>query len=265
MRRKAVGRLRVKWKMSERRACRLAGISRSVKRYRHKGRNDKELRKRMQELAQEHPRYGHPMLHAILRKEGLVLNRKRSYRIYREEGLSVRRKKRGKIRRDRVAMPVPSCAGERWSMDFVWDQLACGRRFKVLNVIDEYTRECVVQVADTSIGGKRVARALSASERTLPKSIVCDNGTEFTSKAMFDWAKENKVSLSFIRPGKPVDNAFVESFNGKFREGCLDQHWFANLKEANRLIESWRVHYNTERPHSSLGYMPPAAFAEKAA
>lgn len=243
----------------------MAGISRSMRRYRRRSRDDEALRKRMLELAFAHPRYGHRMLHAILRSEGLVVNRKRSYRIYREEGLSVLRRRRGKIRRDRVALPVPSGAGQRWSMDFVSDQLACGRRFRVLNVIDDYTRECVLQITDVSIGGKRVAKALSASGRMLPDTIVCDNGTEFTSKAMFEWAKENKVSLSFIRPGKPVDNAFVESFNGKFREGCLDQHWFANLREAQTLIETWRVHYNTERPHSSLGYMAPAAFAERAA
>lgn len=251
--------------MSERKACVLAGVSRNAKRYRRRERDDGELRKRMLELAWKHPRYGHPMLHAILKREGLVVNRKRSYRIYCEEGLSVRRKRRGKIRRERVAMAVPQRAGERWSMDFVSDQLSSGRRFRVFSVIDDYTRECVAQVVDTSIGGKRVARALSASNRSLPKAIVCDNGTEFTSKAMFEWAEENGVALAFIRPGKPVENAFAESFNGRFREGCLDQHWFSSLSEAQERIENWRVHYNDERPHSSLGYLAPSVFAERAA
>jgi len=219
----------------------------------------------MRELAWQHPRYGHLMLHAILRAEGLVINRKRSYRIYRDEQLSVRRKKRGKIRRDRVAMPLPSRTGERWSMDFVADQLVYGRRFRVLNVIDDYTRECVLQIVDTNISGKRVARALSASGRKLPKMIVCDNGPEFTSKALYEWSVKAKVELHFIRPGKPTENAFVESFNGKFRENCLDQHWFANLKEAKHLIDAWRAHYNTERPHSSLAYLPPAVYADLAA
>jgi len=253
------------WKMSERRACKLTGISRSVERYKPRKRDDDPLRERMRELAWNHPRYGHPMLHAILRAEGLVANRKRSYRIYREEGLSVRRRKRGKIRRDRVTLALPMAAGERWSMDFVSDQLASGRRFRVLNVIDDFTRECVIQVVDTNIGGERVARALSATGRRLPNAIVCDNGPEFTSKALHDWANDTGVALSFIRPGKPVENAYVESFNGKFRENCLDQHWFCNLKEAERVIEAWRNDYNNRRPHSSLDYMPPAAFAQLSA
>lgn len=250
--------------MSGRRACALAGISRSAERYRPRERNDEPLRSRMRELAWKHPRYGHPILHAILRAEGLVVNRKRSYRIYREEGLSVRRKGRGKIRRDRVAMPLPVRAGQRWSIDFVADQMICGRRFRVLNVIDDFTRECVLQIVDTNISGKRVARALSASGRKLPDMIVCDNGPEFTSKAMFEWSEATGVKLNFIRPGKPTENAFVESFNGKFRANCLDQHWFANLKEARNLIDAWRAHYNTERPHSSLNYLPPAVYADAA-
>lgn len=247
--------------MSERRACELTGISRSAKRYRPRENCDEPLRTRMRELAKEHTRWGHPMLHAVLKTEGLVVNRKRSYRIYREEELSVRRKKRGKIRRDRVALPTPMEPRVRWSMDFVSDQLESGRRFRVLNVIDDYTRECVMQVVDTNISGERVARELTASGCRLPDTIVCDNGPEFTSKAMYMWSKDSNVRLSFIRPGKPTENAFVESFNGKFRENCLDQNLFRNLKEAERIIADWRDHYNNTRPHSSLAYVPPAVFA----
>lgn len=252
-------------KMSERKACEAAGISRSVQRYEPRKKDDGELRSRMRALAVEYPRSGHRSLHEMLKKEGLVINRKRSYRIYREEGLSVRVKKKGKIRSERVRLETPAFAGERWSMDFVSDQLSGGRRFRVLNVIDDYTRECVLQVVDTSIGGARLARELLHLGRRLPRRIVCDNGPEFTSKAMHAWSKETGVELHFIRPGNPVDNAFVESFNGRFRDECLNQQWFESIGEAAILIEKWRVHYNTRRPHSSLGYDSPEAFAKKVA
>ena len=219
------------------------------------------------ELARKYPRYGYLTLHGLLRAEGLVVNRKRTYRLYREEGLQVRRQRRKKLSRPRVAIPAPSAANQRWSMDFVSDQLACGRRFRVLNVIDDYSRECVGQIVDTSIGGKRVARFLDAlgQKRALPKTLVCDNGTEFTSKAMGLWSKRSGVTLHFIQPGKPVQNAYVESFNGRFRDGCLNQHWFADLGDARGLIANWRHHYNHVRPHSSLGYVAPAAFLKKTA
>jgi len=263
--REFVGRLRQLHRFSERRACRLLGLSRSVNRYAARARDDTALRRRMRELAHIYPRYGHPLLHALLRAEELVVNHKRSYRIYREERLSLKRRRPGKIRRERLSLPLPAAAGQRWSIDFVSDQLADGRRFRVLNVLDDYTRECVLQVVDTGITGMRVARELSQSGLRLPAALVCDNGPEFTSKALFEWAKDHSVQLCFIQPGKPTQNAFVESFNGKFRENCLDQHWFAGLVEARRLIEAWRVHYNTQRPHSSLGNLPPSIYAEQAA
>lgn len=253
--------------ISERHACRVLKVHRSVMRYTCHGRDDSALRERLKQLAAHYPRYGYLILHALLKREGLVLNRKRTYRIYTELGLQVRTKRRKKLVRPRIPMAVPMRANERWSLDFVSDQLACGRRFRILNVVDDHTRECVGQLTDVSISGARMARYLSelGIERKLPATIVCDNGTEMTSKAMFFWSRETGVKLNFIQPGKPTQNAFVESFNGKFRDGCLNQHWFRNLSEARNIIDNWRKHYNEVRPHSSLGYQPPAVFAEKAA
>jgi len=234
-------------------------------RYAARPNNDHALRARLKVLAEQYPRYGCPLLHAMLRQEGLVLNRKRTYRIYIEEQLQVRTKRRKKLTRPRVPMLVPSRPNERWSVDFVSDQLADGRRFRVLNVVDDFSRECVGQLVDTSISGARMARFLSELGRPLPKTIVCDNGPELTCKAMFFWAHDHRVKLHFIQPGKPTQNAFVESFNGRFREGCLNQHWFRSLEHARAVIERWHVHYNEERPHSSLQFMTPAAFAAQVA
>ena len=252
---------------SERRACRLVGISRSVKQYRSCRQGDGKLRIRLKELAQQYPRYGYLLLHGLLCSEGLVMNRKRTYRLYRELGLQVRRQRRRKLRRPRVAIPAPSASNQRWSMDFVSDQSVCGRRFRVLNVIDDYSRECVGQIVDTSIGGERVVRLLEelGQRRALPKTLVCDNGSEFTSKAMLVWSRRAGVALHFIQPGRPIQNAYVESFNGRFRDGCLNQHCFVGIGDARRIIDAWRHHYNHVRPHSSLGYVSPMTFLEKAA
>ena len=201
----------------------------------------------------------------MLRAGGHVKNHKRTYRIYREEGLQVRTKRRKKLTRPRVPILVPDKVNRRWSMDFVSDQLANGRRFRVLNVVDDCSRECILQVVDFSISGQRVARELERLSRTLPETIVCDNGPEFTSKAMFLWAKNSGVKLHFIQPGKPTQNAFVESFNGKFRDYCLDLNWFASLEDARSTIDTWRDHYNHVRPHRSLGKKPPAVFAQEVA
>ncbi len=253
--------------VSERRASRITGLSRSALRYRPKPRNDGMLTSRLKALAEQYPRYGYLLLHGLLKAEGLVENRKRTYRIYTKLGLQVRTKKRKKLTRPRVPMAVPTQANERWSLDFVSDQLACGRRFRILNVIDDFSRECVGQLTDISISGARMARHLTelGQRRGLPNTIVCDNGTEMTSKAMFFWSKETGTKLHFIQPGKPTQNAFVESFNGKFRDSCLNQHWFRSLNDARQEIDSWRKHYNEVRPHSSLGYVPPAQFAKQAA
>ena len=253
--------------LSERSACRLVGMSRTAFRYIHKGKADGAVRERLKALATQYSRYGYLMLHSLLKGEGLVQNKKHTYRLYTEEGLQVRTKKRKKLQRPRMPMEVPSAINQRWSMDFVADQLSNGRRFRVLNIEDDFTREMVGQLVSVSISGRMAARFLTelVESRGKPVSIVCDNGTEFTSKAMFFWSKESNVKLHFIQPGKPTQNAFVESLNGKFRNECLNQHWFRTLQEARYEINKWREHYNQVRPHSSLNYMPPVEFAKQAA
>ena len=228
---------------------------------------DQRLRERLKTLAVEHSRYGYLLLYDLLKAEGLVVNKKRTYRLYTEEGLQIRTKKRKKLQRPRMPMGIPVTANARWSMDFVSGQLSHGRRFRVLNVVDDFTREVVGQLVSVSITGAQVTRFLDqlSEQRDLPPVIVCDNGTEFTSKAMFFWSKERGVRLGFIQPGKPTQNAFVESLNGKFRNGCLNQHWFRSLDEARWEINQWRQHYNHVRRHSSLGYIPPVEFAKRAA
>lgn len=255
------------FRLSERVACKLAGLSRTALRYEPKTNADSSLRQRLKALATLYPRYGYLMLHGLLRGEGMVKNRKHTYRLYTEEGLQVRTKKRKKLTRPRQPMEVPTAVNQRWSMDFVSDQLSNGRRFRVLNVVDDYSREMVGQLVSVSISGRQVARFLSLliEQRGKPNKVICDNGTEFTSKAMFFWCKETGVSLGFIQPGKPTQNAFVESLNGKFRNECLNQHWFRTMDEARYEIDLWREHYNTIRPHSSLNYMSPVEYAKQAA
>ena len=254
-------------RLSERSACRLVGVSRTAFRYQSVEKKESRLRDRLRELAAQYPRYGYLMLHGLLKAEGLVINRKRTYRLYTEERLQVRTKKRKKLQRPRLPIIVPAGINERWSMDFVSDQLSWGRRFRILNIVDDFSREMVGQLVCVSISGARVARFITelGETRQLPKSIVCDNGTEFTSKAMFFWSKESQVKLNFIQPGKPTQNAFIESLNGKFRNECLNQHWFRTIEEAKHEIDTWREHYNNVRPHSALDYMTPAAYAERAA
>lgn len=266
-RKQAAEHMIVTHKVSERKACKLAGISRTAYRYQAKPACDGELRARLKELAAQQSAYGYLLLHGLLKAEGLVVNKKRTYRVYTEEELQVRTKKRKKLQRPRQPMEVPLEVNQRWSMDFVSDQLSSGRRFRILNVVDDYSREMVGQLVSVSISGRQVARFLDqlCEERGKPRKIICDNGTEFTSKAMFFWSKETGVTLGFIQPGKPTQNAFVESLNGKFRNECLNQHWFRTLDEARFEIDQWREHYNNVRPHSSLGYIPPVEFAGKAA
>ena len=255
------------FKLSERVACKLAGVSRTGFRYCQKDKADDSVRSRLKELASQYPRYGYLMLHGLLKGEGLVVNRKHTYRLYTEEALQVRTKKRKKLTRPRQPIEVPSAPNQRWSMDFVSDQLSSGRRFRVLNVVDDFSREMVGQLVSVSISGRQVARFLSQliELRGKPKKVICDNGTEFTSKAMFFWSKETRIELGFIQPGKPTQNAFVESLNGKFRNECLNQHWFRTLDEARYEIDLWREHYNNVRPHSSLNYLPPVEYAKRAA
>ena len=226
-------------RVSQRRSHRLVGLSRSVAWYRLKGCDDADLRDRLKVLAERYPRYGYLTLHGMLKQEGRVINRKRTYRIYREEGLQVRTKRRKKITRPRVPMPVPTQGNERWSADFMSDQLANGQRFRIFKLIDDFSRQCVGQIVDTLISGARLAFYLDqlGERRPLPKTLVCDNGMELTSKAMFSWSARNGTTLHFIQPGKSAQNAFVESCNARFRDNCLNQHWFRDLHEARQLIE----------------------------
>jgi putative transposase len=258
-RRTVVRYLQSVYALSQHRACRLAGLSRKAAAYQAQQPDDEPLRKRLKELGEQYPRYGYLMLHAMLKREGLVINRKRTYRIYSLLGMQVRTKQRKKLIRPRIPMALPTRPNERWSLDFVHDQLGNGRRIRVLNIVDDYSRACVGQLVDTSISGVRVARYLDelAEKRAMPKGIVLDNGPELTSKAMFFWSQRTRIKLNFIQPAKPTQNAFVESFNGRFRDGCLNQHWFKSLDEARRIIKGWRHHYNHDRPHSSLGYRSP--------
>lgn len=266
-RKRLVGYLTGQYEISARRACRLIPVSRKAVKYvSARPLRDAPLTRRMKHLAERYPRYGYLMLHALLRREGLVTNRKRTYRLYREQGLQVRTKRRKRLMRPRVPLDLPSMPNERWSLDFVHDQLSNGRRIRVLNVVDDYSRVCVGQLVDTSISGARMARFLSdlSRERPLPPRIVMDNGPEMTSKAMWLWSQSTGVTLHFIQPGKPTQNAFVESFNGKFRDGCLNQHWFASLEDAREIIDAWREDYNRIRPHSALNYQSPIQFEQAA-
>lgn len=262
-----VQHLTEQYKLSERVACKLAGISRTAYRYQSRAKPDLAVRSELKVLAARYPRYGYLILHSLLKVQGLVVNKKRTYRLYTEEGLQVRTKKRKKLTRPKQPHEVPIMPNQRWSMDFVSDQLSSGRRFRILNVVDDYSRELIGQLVSVSISGRQVARFMDQllELRDKPNKIVCDNGTEFTSKAMFFWSKETSVELGFIQPGKPTQNAFVESLNGKFRNECLNQHWFRTLEEAKYEIDLWREHYNHVRPHSSLKYLPPVTYAEQAA
>ena len=213
----------------------------------------------MKELALENRRYGYLRLHALLRREGLVMNHKRTWRLYVEQGLQVRTKKRRKLpRRDRIAPQVPDRPMQRWSLDFMSDQLADYRRFRILNIVDDHSRFYPGQIIDVSITGARLASYLDdlALIHGLPEEIILDNGPEGTSRAMFDWSEQTGVRLRFIEPGKPVQNAFVESFNGKLRDACLNLHWCRSLRHAREEIACWRVHYNTKRPHSASATKP---------
>lgn len=256
------------YRRSERRACWLLGLSRSSCRYQPRRGEEKGLRQRLRELAGERRRFGYRRLAVLLRREGWAVNWKRVYRLYRQEHLQVgnRPRKRG-VSRQRLPLALPGSPNERWSMDFMTDSLAMGRRFRTLNVVDDYTRECVRIEVDTSLGGERVARVLEELcwQRGVPQVIVVDHGPEFTSQALDRWACQRGVRLHFIDPGKPEQNAYVESFNGKFRDECLNEHWFADLKEAREKIEDWRQDYNQRRPHSALGYRTPEEFAAQIA
>jgi putative transposase len=262
-----VSYVEAEYQMSERHACRLMGLGRSTHRYHARRERDAQLRMRLKELAARRMRFEYRRLTAMLLREGMPANHKRVYRLYREEGLAMRIRQRRRIRwSGAVVKPAASQPNERWSMDFVTDCVSSGKVIRMLTIVDDCTRECPAIEVDTSLGGLRVRRVLDriASERGLPEAIVLDNGPEFRGRALAAWSEERGVRLEFIQPGKPVQNAYVERFNGRLRDECLNANWFTSLRDARRKVETWRLDYNQQRPHSSLNYLPPAEFAKKA-
>ena len=265
-RREAVAHLRASLGMSERRACRVVGADRKSMRYRSTRPDDAGLRSRLRDLAQQRRRFGYRRLHILLRRDGVLINRKKTQRLYTEEGLTVRkRRSRRRAVGARAAPPVAALPNQRWSLDFVHDQMACGRRFRVLNIVDDVTRECLRAVPDTSISGRRVVRELAdlIAERGKPGMIVSDNGTELTSNAVLAWCGEAGIVWHYIAPGRPMQNGYVESFNGRMRDELLNETLFLGLDHARCAIADWIEDYNAERPHSSLGYATPAAYADE--
>jgi putative transposase len=250
---------------SARRACKAIGLERSSWNYEPIPDRNAELRVRIRELAAQNPRYGHPMIFDLLRQAGIRVNHKRTERIYREEKLSLRLKHRKKrVRHLREAAPVPACPDEVWSLDFIHDQLVNRRWFKVLTIIDPCTRESPALEVGHSLPGEAVVAVLEQlrQEGRKPKTLLLDNGPEFTGRALARWASLNEVRLFFIEPGKPTQHGHIESFNGRFRDETLNAHWFGSLAEAKLVVESWRNKYNTYRPHSSLGGRTPKQVAD---
>jgi putative transposase len=253
------------YEVSESRACAVAMCSRSL--YRYESRRDPrtELRARIREIAQVRVRYGYRRVHVLLGREGWKANHKLVYRLYREEGLGLRRKrpKRHVSAVNRELRKMPAKPNEAWSMDFVADQLVDGRRFRALTVVDVFTKECLAIELGQSLKGDHVVAVLKriAGERVAPKALFCDNGPEFVGRSLDLWAYLNKVRIDFSRPGKPTDNAHVESFNGRLREECLNSHWFVSMEDAKRAIDAWRADYNETRPHRALRNQTPLEFA----
>jgi putative transposase len=252
--------------VSGRRAAGLINITRKTLAYRSRRPPQDALRMRLRELAASRVRFGYRRLTVLLRREGWRVNPKRIYRLYAEDGLTVRTKLRKKLaRRSRVATPRATRPNEKWSMDFMSAKLVEGRWFRVLTAIDQFTRECLALVADRALNGQRVALALSqaVAERETPESITADNGSEFAGKAMDAWTYQYGVRLEFIRPGKPIDNGYIESFNGRLRDECLNVETFFDLSDVREKLERWRLDYNQARPHSALGDRSPEEFVRE--
>lgn len=262
--REAVGVAMSAWNLSQRRACGLVEVCRSSVRYQKQRRDESSLREQLRKFASERPRYGYRRLCVLLRRAGEKVNEKRVYRLYREEGLLLRKKARKKqVSAERPKPEVATGANQRWAMDFMSDALSSGRKFRTLNVVDVHTRECPWIEVDTSLPAARVVQVLErlAELRGLPEVITVDNGPEFAGKVLDEWAVRHGVKLHFIQPGRPVENAFIESFNARMRDECLNQHYFVSLEDARKTIEAWRLDYNLERPHSSLGNLSPGNYA----
>lgn len=263
--RSAIAHVRQVHGVSERRACGLIDQPRSTQRYRAKTRTEDGVRRRIAELAAERPRFGYRRLTALLKREGVSVWHGRVYRIAKELRLQVPRRKRKRIASSKQASVAITRPNQRWGMDFVTDSLADGRSFRALAVVDHYTRECPVIEVDLSLPGTRVVRVLErlAEERGLPAAVRVDNGPEFVCDAVRRWCQQKKLQLDYIEPGKPMQNGHIESFNGKFRDECLNTHWFTSLRQARSNIENWRADYNEFRPHSALGYATPNEFANR--
>lgn len=264
--RDAVAHVCEKHDVSQRRACEVLSVDRSSVRYQSVRPDDTPIREAMKKIASERRRFGYRRIHVMLDRQGIVLNLKKLRRLYHEEKLTVR--KRGGRKRalgTRRPLVLPSRANERWSLDFVSDAFTDGRRFRVLAIVDDFTRECLALVADTSLSGLRVARELDAiiGRRGRPLTIVSDNGTELTSMAILKWCQESGIEWHYIAPGKPMQNGFVESFNGSFRDECLNETLFSSMAQARAQIATWKEDYNRNRPHSSLGNITPNEFAMK--
>lgn len=264
--RKAVAHVVAAHGMSQRRACEVLAVDRSSVRYRSLRPDDAAERAAMKVVAAERRRFGYRRIHILLERQGIVMNLKKLRRLYREERLQVR--KRGGRKRalgTRRPIAVPQAANARWSLDFISDALTDGRRFRVLAVVDDFTRECLTLVADTSLSGRRVVRELDAviAQRGRPGTIVSDNGTEFTSMTILSWCQDTAIQWHYIAPGKPMQNGFVESFNGRFRDEFLNEVLFSTLTDARIQIAAWKDDYNRHRPHSALGNVPPEEFAMK--
>jgi putative transposase len=254
-----------KFGLSERRACELNDMDRSSYRYEPGEDRDTELRTRLTELARQKPRFGYRRLGVLLERSGEAVNHKRLFRIYQEAGLAVRRRERKRLERGRAGMPLLSRPNQEWSIDFISDALATGRALRALTVLDGFTKEAPVIQVDSSLSAPRVTRALDEviAERGKPEGIRVDNGPEFTSRCFVAWAEQRGITLIHIQPGKPVQNSFIESFNGRFRDECLNANWFTSMADARRKIEDWRIDYNQHRPHSSLAYRTPEEFARQ--
>jgi len=262
--RTAVRGIQARFWLSERRACGLVGLGRSTCRYETRRAEWPALRERLHALAAERRRFGYRRLYILLRREGYRVNLKRVYRLYRDDGLAVRRRRRRRRVARGTPLAGPTRINERWSLDFLLDTLEDGRRVRLLAVVDDFTRACLAIEVDTSIGGRRVVEVLQrlVETRARPAVLITDNGPEFVGRALDAWAYAQGIRLHFIEPGKPNQNAYVESFNGRFRDECLNEHWFLSLAHTRQIVEAWRLDYNAVRPHSSLGNVSPTEFEQ---
>lgn len=253
--------------VSERRACRLLRFTRTSYRYRSYRDPRTALRQRMHEIASARVRYGYRKIRVLLQREGFEVSKKVVYRVYREEGLSLRYRasRRRRAQATRPQRPIATTANQAWSLDFVCDQLSTGERFRALTIVDVFTREALAIKVGRHLRSAHVVAVVDQLTRSRgkPIALLCDNGSEFTSQVIDLWAYQNGVRIDYSRPGKPTDNAFIESFNGTFRDECLNAHWFESLKDAIAVVEAWRVEYNESRPHRALGEVPPAEYARR--